>query len=200
MTASVDEALLAEKKRLRAEARARRQEAVRLGGADAAHRLAFNVLTAAPTLGLAPGATVSAYWPMAEEIDIRPLMTALDACGIALALPVVAGKGLPLIFRRWKPGEPLHSASFGLSEPGPECAEARPDLMLAPLLAFDAAGRRLGWGGGFYDRTIAKLRRDGRLTVVGIAFAGQEFERVPADSYDQAIDWVATEKGMRQLG
>lgn len=195
-----NEALLAEKKRLRLEARARRQDAAARAGADAAQRLAFNVLISAPTLHLAPGAVVSAYWPMAEEIDIRPLMAALDACGIGLALPVVVKKGLPLIFRRWQPGEPLHSASFGLSEPGPEMPEARPDLILAPLLAFDAAGRRLGWGGGFYDRTIAKLRAEGKITVVGIAFSAQEFEQVPAGSYDQLIDWVATEKSVRKLG
>jgi 5-formyltetrahydrofolate cyclo-ligase len=181
------------KKAARAEAQARRDAAF---AADprAGERLAANVMASADALGLAPGVAVSVYWPMQQEMDVRPLLDALAARGLVVALPVVMGKGKPLIFRRWHPGLVLKSGSFGLSEPGPEEPEVTPRIVFAPLLAFDRKGQRIGWGAGFYDRTLAGLRAKGPTVAVGIAYAAQEVAEVPTGEYDQPLDWIATER------
>lgn len=189
-----------DKKKLRAEVRAIRKKAAAEAGAEAATKLAENVLARAADLGLRKGAAVSGYWPMAEEMDVRPLLEQLDAMGLICCLPVVPGKAVPLIFRLWRPGTALHAGGFNLHQPGEDSPEVRPDVMLAPLLAFDAKGNRIGWGGGYYDRTTQKLRTDGRVTVVGVAFAGQEVAHVPHDEKDQPLDWIATDKGIRRIG
>ncbi len=189
-----------EKKTLRAVARAQRQRAATAAGPDAGQRLAENFLAARAAIQVPRGAAVSGYWPMAEEMDVRPLLQRLYAEGHMCALPVVPGKAVPLVFRRWQPGMALGQAGFNLSEPGPDSPEVRPDVMLAPLLAFDAEGYRIGWGGGYYDRTIAKLRAEGPVIVVGVAFEGQRVARVPRHEFDQRLDWIVTEKGARPFG
>jgi 5-formyltetrahydrofolate cyclo-ligase len=137
---------------------------------------------------------------MASEIDPRPLMQALDERGHGLALPVVAGAGQPLVFRAWTPGDPLRPAAFNTREPGPDKAEVTPRVLLVPLLAFDRAGYRLGYGGGFYDRTLAGLRAAGAALAVGLAFAGQEVESVPRDPNDSRLDWIVTEAEAIRIG
>lgn len=133
---------------------------------------------------------VAGYWPLPGEIDPRPLLV---RCPIA-ALPVMQGPGLPLLFRRWRQGDPLHSAAFGVQEPGPEAELLRPALLLLPLLAFDRRGGRLGYGGGFYDRTLAELRADGSAVIaIGIGFALQELPEVPTGPADMPLDAVVTE-------
>jgi 5-formyltetrahydrofolate cyclo-ligase len=189
-----------EKKALRAAARAQRRRAAAAAGPDAGQRLAENFFAARAAIRVPPGAAVSGYWPMAEEMDVRPLLERLHAEGHVCALPVVPGKGVPLIFRRWQPGMALGHAGFNLSEPGPECPEVRPDVVLTPLLAFDSEGYRIGWGGGYYDRTLAKLRAEGPVIAVGVAFEGQRVERVPHHAFDQRLDWIVTEKGARRFG
>lgn len=189
-----------EKKQVRAAARARRKQAVADGGPEAAARLAEMVVDRAGDLGLRSGAAVSGYWPMAEEMDVRPLLGRLHDMGLTCCLPVVVAKATPLVFRRWTPGMALNDGAFNLHEPGEDSPEVRPDVVLAPLLAFDAAGHRIGWGGGFYDRTTAKLRADGRVAVVGVAFAGQEVPSVPHDDLDQPLDWIATDRFVRRIG
>lgn len=138
---------------------------------------------------------VSAYWPMAGEMDCRLLLENLDEAGLVCALPVVIGKDQPLSFRRWQKGDVLVKDSYGLDNPVAG-ENISPKIVLAPLLAYDSHGHRLGQGGGFYDRTIAVLRQKGDLLVIGLAFAGQEVDRVPRDVYDEPLDAIATEKGI----
>ncbi len=145
------------------------------------------------------GAVVAGFWPMGPEIDLRPLLHALHARGQPLALPVTPRRGLPLRFRRWAPGEPLAHGPMGTRQPeaGEEVA---PDWLLVPLLAFDRAGRRLGYGGGYYDRTLAALPG---AVAVGVAYAVQEVPDppgVPAGPMDARLPRVATEAGLVTCG
>lgn len=148
---------------------------------------------------LRSGATVSAYVAIGDEADPAPLLEALHARGHQIALPRVAGRGKPLEFHAYEPRSPLVPGGFGLSEPGSDWPKAEPDVLLVPLLAFDALGYRIGYGAGFYDRTLAKLRAARAVLAVGFAFAGQEFETVPHDENDQRLDWVVTENGARKF-
>jgi 5-formyltetrahydrofolate cyclo-ligase len=160
------------------------------GPADAGYRLAGHVLEhAAPPAG----AAVSAFWPMGSEIDIRPLLLALHGRGHAVLLPVTPPRGQALRFRRWWPGQRLVARKFGLHEPPPDAPFATPDFLLVPLVAFDATGRRLGHGAGYYDRTLASLSQARRL---GVAFAAQQVDRVPAGPHDVALPAIATENGI----
>ncbi len=184
-----DAGLGTEKKAMRAAAIARRKAAF---AADAGGRLAARFLAAHR---LPPGTAVSAYWPKGSELDPRPLLHRLDADGQICLLPVVVGRGQPLLFRRWRPGSRLLEAGFKVMTPGPEAAEGVPSLVLCPLLAFDRRGYRLGYGGGYYDRTLRRLRRAGTVTAIGIGFAAQEVPEVPTDATDQRLDGILTEAG-----
>jgi len=138
---------------------------------------------------------VSGFWPIKDEIDIRPLMTALADQGYRLALPVVLGRGQPLRFRTWRPGEALEKGVFGTLQPPAEGEVAvEPDVLIVPLLACDRDGWRLGYGGGFYDRTLAGLRARRRVTAIGVCFDGQVVDAVPHDGDDQRLDWLLTER------
>ena len=135
------------------------------------------------------GAIIAGYWPMGDEMDPRPLMLALASRGHAIALPVTPPRGQPLAFRAWAPGAALSPGPMGTSEPVAG-EELRPDVVLVPLLAFDRAGRRLGYGGGYYDRTLATLPG---AKAIGIAYAGQEMAEVPAGPQDMRLPLIATE-------
>ena len=135
------------------------------------------------------GAIIAGYWPMGDEMDPRPLMLALASRGHAIALPVTPLSGQPLAFRAWAPGGALRPGPMGTSEPA-EGALVNPDWLLVPLLAFDRAGRRLGYGGGYYDRTLAALPG---AKPIGIAFAGQQVEAIPEEDFDERLDAVVTE-------
>jgi 5-formyltetrahydrofolate cyclo-ligase len=187
--------LAAIKQAMRREAEARRAQAAAAADEKAAERLTENILRAVTTW---PGATVSAYWPMRDELDPLPVLKALAKKGHPTCLPVVIGNNQPLVFRSWKSGQPLMPGSFGTSEPPPEAPAAEPDLLLVPLLAFDRKGYRLGYGGGFYDRTLVALRARKAITAVGVAFAGQEVPEVPHDELDQRVDLIVTEAGVIQ--
>ncbi|SDD70979.1 5-formyltetrahydrofolate cyclo-ligase [Belnapia rosea] len=172
-------------------AETRRAALARREGCDPAlgTRLAEHLLAEAPP---PPGAIVAGFWPMGQEIDIRPLLQALEARGHALALPVTPRRGQPLIFRRWRFGAPLAHGPMGTRQPA-EGEVVSPDWLLVPLLAFDRAGRRLGYGGGYYDRTLPLLPR---AEAVGCAFAAQEMAEVPAGPLDWRLAQVATEQGV----
>ena len=142
------------------------------------------------------GAIIAGYWPMGDEMDPRPLMLALAARGHALALPVTPPRGQPLGFRAWAPGAALRAGPMGTSEPVAGDA-LRPDILLVPLLAFDRAGRRLGYGGGYYDRTLAALPG---AKAIGIAYAGQEMPEVPAGPQDFRLPLIATEDSVIVCG
>jgi len=143
-----------------------------------------------------PGALVAGYWPMGDEVDVRPLLAALAERGHPLALPVTTPRGQPLVFRCWRPGDALRGGPLGTSSPaGGE--EVQPSWLLVPLLAFDRAGRRLGYGGGYYDRTLADLSG---AAAIGCAHAVQEVPEVPAGPDDAILRRVATEAGLIECG
>lgn len=186
------------KKDLRQRAKARRKDAWTAG---AGAELAAQALRGVGLFNRASSAIVAGYWPMGDELDLRPLLQALHARGFPLALPVMVGPARPLIFRRWKPDDPLCAAEFGTQEPTADQAVCRPDILLAPLLAFDAQGGRLGYGGGFYDRTLAQLRADGAgVCALGVALSVQEVSAVVCGPHDQPLDGIITEQGVRFFG
>ena len=156
---------------------------------DAAHALARRVLLEVPT---APGDVAAGYWPDDGEIDPRPLMGAWAERGIALALPAVVERAAPPVYRRWNPGEPLQPDRVGIPAPAASAPSVLPDLVLCPLVAFDAACRRLGRGGGYIDRALATLGAGVR--VVGLAWEQQRADRVPVAAHDQSLDLVVTER------
>jgi 5-formyltetrahydrofolate cyclo-ligase len=142
---------------------------------------------------IAPGAIVSGYSPIRSEIDPTPLMQMLAAQGARLALPVIVARDRPLRFRAWSAADRLVRGPLGIPEPLADAAELVPDIVLVPLAAFDRAGHRIGYGAGHYDRTLELLRRSKAVTTVGVAFAVQEIEAVPALPHDVALDCVLTE-------
>jgi 5-formyltetrahydrofolate cyclo-ligase len=144
-------------------------------------------------LVIAPGTVVSGFMPLKSEISPLPLMRKLADAGARLALPVVAGRGKPLIMRSWQWGEPLVPGVWDIREPRPEAPEVQPDILLVPLLAFDRSGHRIGYGAGYYDLTIAQLRAKKPIAAIGIAFAAQEVETVPRTAFDAQLDLVLTE-------
>ena len=139
-------------------------------------------------------AVVSGFWPIKEEIDIRPLMIELFNRGCQLALPVVQGKGQRLLFRAWRPGDPLEAGVFGTLQPSPKREVIEPEALLVPLLACDEDGWRLGYGGGFYDRTLVDLRAKGQTTAVGVGFGAQLIPEIPHGPQDQRLDWLLTDQ------
>ena len=187
MTEAERAARLAEAKRAaRVTARAARAGCDPAWGAD----LARHVLEQGPP---PPGAVVGGFWPLPGEIDIRPLLRELHARGHELVLPETPPLGEPLRFRLWTPTTPMRRERFGTYYP--EGEPRAPDWLLVPLLAFDRRGRRLGYGGGYYDRTLPLLMlRPGGL--LGCAFAAQELDEVPANAYDARLPRVATERGV----
>jgi 5-formyltetrahydrofolate cyclo-ligase len=148
----------------------------------------------ADDLAIKKNAIVSFYWPMGDEADPSALANALAARGHTLALPVVVAKNSPLHFREWREGDALVVHPFGMHEPPASTRSVTPDVLLVPLLAFDARGTRLGYGGGFYDRTLAALTSK---RTIGIAFAGQEVDELPSHAHDHPLDMVVTELGVR---
>jgi 5-formyltetrahydrofolate cyclo-ligase len=140
------------------------------------------------------GAIVSGYSPMKSELNPVPLMRMLADLGAQLALPVVQGRGKPLIMRAWAFGEPLASGIWGIREPTADAPEVFPDIMLVPLASFDRAGHRIGYGAGYYDMTIARVRAMKNVIAIGLAFAAQESDNIPAEPHDAPLDLVLTEK------
>lgn len=147
---------------------------------------------AGAALDLPPGAEVAGYVAQGSEIDPLPLLRRLAAAGHPLALPIPEARGTPMRFARWWPGAPLIE--------GPLCQipaagePVTPDVLLVPLLGFDRCGNRLGQGGGFYDATLAELRRSGGVLAIGLAFAGQEVDNIPTDRFDAPLDAILTER------
>jgi len=186
-TTDIDDA----KRALRAASDARRRVAAAADDGAAGERLAALFLEA---IAVPESAPVSGFWPIGDEIDVMPLLRALAARRHSIALPVIAGRGRPLIFRRWVEGDDMAAGPFGIREPLDGAPEIAPRVLLVPLLAFDRAGYRLGYGGGFYDRSLAALRETGEALAVGAAWAAQEVAAVPRGAHDQVLDWVVTER------
>ncbi len=166
---------------------------------DARQKAADVIAARAFPLPIMPDVIVSGFMPLGSEINPLPLMRTLAGEGARLALPVVTGRGIPLVMRAWAFGEPLSQGVWGIRQPLPEAAEVEPDILLVPLLAFDRSGHRVGYGGGYYDRTIAQLRARKAVVAAGLAFAAQEVSTVPATPRDALLDLVLTEREVIDL-
>src|SRR4051812_40354299 len=173
---------------LRASARIKRLSLKSAGFAQAVARHA-------EALSLAAGTVVGGYHALADEADPALLLERLVELGCHVAFPRVAAKGLPLEFHRIPDGEVLAPGAFGIHEPLDIWPRVVPQALLVPLLAFDPSGHRLGYGGGFYDRSLALLQ----VSAIGIAYAGQEVPSLPREAHDRTLDMVLTEHGLRRF-
>jgi 5-formyltetrahydrofolate cyclo-ligase len=151
-------------------------------------------------LAVSPGTIVSGFMPLKSEINPLSLMRKLAAAGAQLALPIVSGRGKPLIMRAYAFGDELAAGQWGIRQPTTEAPEVAPDVLLVPLLAFDRAGHRLGYGAGYYDMTINSLRARKPVTAIGLAFAAQEIDAVPITARDARLDLVLTEREVIDFG
>lgn len=177
-------------------AAARAEAAASRARAHAANPLAGETLAALfPASWIRSGTVVAGYAPFRTEIDPRPLMRRLERLGARLALPVTPASGVdgPLAFRAFDRSRPLAAGRYGIPEPDEDCAACEPDVVLVPLLAFDRLGGRLGYGAGWYDRTLAALRATRVIAAVGLAFSRQEVARAPSGAHDRPLDAVCTE-------
>lgn len=151
-------------------------------------------------IAFGPGEIVSGFWPIRSEADIRPLMSAMREKGGRLCLPAILDKET-IVFRELLRGAPMVDMGFGTVGPGPDAAVLDPGVMLVPLSAFDARGNRIGYGGGYYDRAIARLVAKGMTPrLIGVAFSCQEVDAVPAEAHDVPLDAILTEDGLRGFG
>jgi 5-formyltetrahydrofolate cyclo-ligase len=146
---------------------------------------------------VAPEEMVAGYWPIRDELDLKPLIIRLMDAGQPVCLPVVLGEELPLELRHWQPAAPLYPAGYGTLAPEDGAPVVVPDVILMPLLGFDRQGTRLGYGGGYYDRTLAALGTLPRL--IGFAFASQQFDEIPREPHDVPLDMIVTELGVRRF-
>ena len=146
------------------------------------------------------GKTVSGFLPYRSEIDVTGLLAALAKKGCRTCLPVVTGKARPLLFRQWQVGDQTEPGAWNIPAPLQSAPIVAPDVLLVPLLAFDKFGFRLGYGGGFYDRTIESLAKKQKIITIGVAYSGQQVTTVPRDKHDQKLDWILTEKGPAKCG
>ena len=193
-------ALQENKQILRRDARERRSRISHAAARSAAAGL-FECIIG--SIAIAAGSVVSGYWPIGDEIDVRPLMNSFHKNGHPMVLPDVVERGAPLVFRAWAPDAPLETSVFGTSVPPAGARELVPQVLLVPALAIDNAGYRLGYGGGYYDRTLAVLRGATREVerplAIGICYDCQRYEEVPHDESDERVDWIVTERGVEQV-
>ena len=145
-------------------------------------------------IAVEPGTVVSGFMPLKSEINPLPLLRKLAEAGAKLALPVVAGRGRPLIMRCYAFGQPLNAGVWGIREPKDDAPEVEPDILIVPLAAFDRKGHRIGYGAGYYDMTINRLRALKPVVAIGIAYAAQEVAAVPSTPRDARLDLVLTER------
>ncbi|MEZ5775526.1 MAG: 5-formyltetrahydrofolate cyclo-ligase [Hyphomicrobiaceae bacterium] len=171
----------------------KRRRAAHAAEPDAPARLASHGI---PLLAAMPGRVVSGYLPIRDELSVVPLLTAIVEAGRTAGLPVIEQKWAPLVFRRWAPGDSLVDVAFGLKEPLPTSPAVLPDILLVPLAAFDRRGYRIGYGGGYYDRTLALYRKTRQVVAIGIAYDAQEVEQVPDEPHDQPLDMILTPSGV----
>ncbi|MCB2116746.1 MAG: 5-formyltetrahydrofolate cyclo-ligase [Rhodobacteraceae bacterium] len=145
--------------------------------------------------GGARGRVFSAYWPIKGEPDLRPLMDELDASGVTVALPIVETKAAPLTFRRWTPETKMVRGDWNIPVPPPDAPEVTPDIALAPLVGWTTESYRLGYGGGYFDRTLAALKP--RPFVIGIGFESARLQTIFPQPHDIPLDLILTERGVR---
>lgn len=181
------------KQQARKQASLRRKEAAQKDDGGAIMKITDLFLGAAQP---SDEAVVSGFLPIGSELDLRPMLARLSVEGHLIVLPCVVGNDQPLVFRQWVVGDPLVKESFGTVAPADSAPEHAPDILLVPMLAFDRQGYRLGYGGGFYDRSLEKLRAQKKVMAVGVAYAAQEVTAVPHDALDQPLDLIVTEEGV----
>ena len=180
-----------DKKAVRADALALRSKI----STDVAVAFAARLARLGPDLARGHGAAVvSAFASIGDEIATGPLLAALDAARFVVGLPITGRIGTPLVFRRWTPATVMAKGRMDILEPPPEAETVEPDLLFVPLAAFDRRGHRIGYGAGFYDRTLAALRAKKTILAVGVAYAAQEVLFVPDDEHDEPLDMIVTEK------
>jgi 5-formyltetrahydrofolate cyclo-ligase len=184
-----------QKKTMRAEARTRRA-----GLAEACPDFAARIACYADALPIPGHARVSAYVALEGEADPNELAQVLAGKGCEICYPRVHQKAQPLWFHVPIPGEHFVRSAFGVLEPRPDWPVTIPNVLLVPMLAFDAEGYRLGYGGGFYDRTLARIRAAKPVVAIGIAFSGLEVPSVPHDASDEKLDMLVTELDVRRFG
>ena len=162
---------------------------------DEADAFARRLARIGPELARAHGATtVSAYASIGDEIATGPLLAALDDAGFVVGLPITGKIGTPLTFRRWTPDTTMVPGRMSIPEPPPEAETVEPDVLFVPLAAYDRRGHRIGYGAGFYDRTLAALRAKKQIVAIGVAYAAQEVLFVPNDAHDEPLDMIVTDK------
>ncbi len=137
---------------------------------------------------------VSLFAAIGSEPDLRPLLTALTDAGVPTALPVIGKPGTPLQFRLWSPGQPLEPGKLGIDEPRATAKTVDPDVLFVPLAAFDRRGHRIGYGKGYFDATLAALRRRKTIRAIGVGYSVQEVLFVPSEPHDEPLDLVVTER------
>ncbi|MBS0277156.1 MAG: 5-formyltetrahydrofolate cyclo-ligase [Proteobacteria bacterium] len=150
-------------------------------------------------LKIADSATVGGYIAINDEADPHIILKMLTSQNCELAFPRVVAKGEPLAFHRWQPGRVMAEGAYGIPEPSKDWPLAYPKILLVPLLAFDANGHRLGYGGGYYDRTLDFLRANSTVRAIGVAYAGQEVDALPREDHDHPLDAIITENGVREF-
>jgi 5-formyltetrahydrofolate cyclo-ligase len=182
------------KEALRRAMRAKRRDLAVLHP-DAADRAADHL----PLEALPPFTVAAGYHALGAELSPWPVLRRLEAAGARIVLPVAAAPHAALVFRAFAEDQPLRPDAVRIPSPTEAAPALTPDLVIAPLIAFDASGYRLGQGGGYYDRTLAALRAAGRLFVIGLAYAGQQVERIPHDAHDQPLDAILTESGYHPI-
>lgn len=188
-------AFLADKDALRRALRARRRDLALLTP-DAAERAAAHL----PLESLPPAKVVAGYHALGAELSPWPVLRRFAALGARIALPAAPQAHAPLVFRAFEPDQALEPDAAKIPSPTAEAEALVPDLVIAPLVAFDRAGYRLGQGGGYYDRTLKALRAIRPVFVIGLAYAGQEVDRIPRDDHDQPLDAILTETGYHPVG
>lgn len=188
----MEESLYVQKKDLRQSLRVRRATAAEKGR-EAALAVRDSFLS---HFSLGQDSCIAFYVAQGDELDPSPLAKALDEQGHWLCLPVVEHKDNPLLFRAYQWGDFFRLGPMRIPEPLPTAPLAVPDVVLAPLVGFDRRGHRLGQGGGFYDRTLATLRTQKKILVVGLAYSIQEVPQIPVGPLDQSMDAIVTEEGV----
>ncbi len=181
---------------LRALARDVRRKAHEKAGPGASLLIADNFMVRLPWR---QARVIAGYVSLGDEADVAPLLALLAAERAALVLPAVTARETALEFRRWKPEDALEDGPFATRHPFATMERAVPDLLLVPLLAFDLDGGRLGYGGGYYDRTLASLRERGSVIAVGIGYAAQRMDGLPRETHDQPLDWIVTEQDVWEI-
>lgn len=184
------------KEELRQQARTRRA-GLKAAAPDAARAIAKNFIT---LITLYSNVVIAGYVAAHDEIDPGELIKALRWRGAVIALPRVAKKGEPLAFHRWDQKAVPVKGAYDVFEASSDWPPISPDVVLVPLLAFDEAGYRLGYGGGYYDRSLRAMRGKGSVLAIGLSYEGQEIAHIPHEATDEKLDWLVTEKGARKFG